>query len=67
MHMDSPSTEMVTPSQGVHIVLDMKFLQATAPSWSQDLGRPRAVRRALARQGRGRHHRRAPHLRRRVH
>ncbi len=29
MHMDSPEhRKMVTPSQGVHIVLDMKFLQS---------------------------------------
>ena len=29
MHMDSPThRRMVTPSQGVHIVLDMKFLQS---------------------------------------
>lgn len=29
MHMDSPKhRKMVTPSQGVHIVLDMKFLQS---------------------------------------
>ena len=29
MHMDSPDhSKMVTPSQGVHIVLDMKFLQS---------------------------------------
>ena len=29
MHMDSPThRKMVTPSQGVHLVLDMKFLQS---------------------------------------
>ncbi len=29
MHMDSPDhSKMVTPSQGVHLVLDMKFLQS---------------------------------------
>lgn len=49
MHMDSPEhRKMVTPSQGVHLVLDMKFLQSDyAIMVPKTSGRPRAVRRAL--------------------